>query len=241
MNIDNNINQFKSLCQQVINSKFILSQQVISQLLKYVVTDEVIYSTVDLCMKNFDYYQEFSSSVIETGDTATFKLPYGNRKIVAMVLCLLYEFDNGKRNMSDFMFRYYPSLSANDSYSLMTKALILPFEKSLCEMVASKNDSIALSIDDTADRPLVSDGAISQVEHILRNINATIQEDQHLSIELKTDYLVLTDGLYHAMESRDLRTIKIIFIGFKHALANYKPCAKKAKDVEACLKLYMLI
>ena len=109
------------------------------------------------------------------------------------------------------------------------------------EMVASKNDSIALSIDDPADRPLVSDGAISQVEHILRNINATIQEDQHLSIELKTDYLVLTDGLYHAMESRDLRTIKIIFIGFKHALANYKPCAKKAKDVEACLKLYMLI
>ena len=241
MNTDTNVAQFKNLCSQVVNAKFILSQQAISQLLKYVVTDETIYSTVDLCMKNFDYYQEFKSSVVETADSATFKLPYGNRKIVAMVLCLLYEFDNGKRNMSDFMFKYYPAVSANESYYLMVKALIVPFEKALCDLLSGKNDTTTLSVTEDVETTTVSDGAISQVEHILRNINATIQEDVNLALDLKTEYLILIDGLYQAMEMRDPRLIKVIFIGFKHALAGYRPCLKKVKDVEACLKLYMLI
>lgn len=243
MSKEDSLKEFNIRCGDLESCKFLVSAQRVSNLLKLLAGDPVLYDFLGECMKDFYFESEFEKSVVETANGKSFKLPFNKRRLVAFVTCLLYEFDSGRKSIVDFLNEYFPSNSINASYEAFCEEVIKPYGAAVNSVLTGARDpeeeaDKSVKVDKVND---VSDGAVTQTEYILRAMNAIVMEDETLSKGKRDDYLAIIDGLNYALELRDSRLVKCVYTAFRYAFSQYKAVDSKVSDVGACLKLYLII
>lgn len=237
------VQKFTYAVDDLINTKFILSVTSVSNLLRLIASEDRLFSAFSESLTGFDYDLEFEKACIETERGKSFHLPYGKMRIVALVTRLLYSFDSGDKNFVDFLQTYYVGESTNGQYEKFCKDVLVPYKEAF---VAVLNGDCALTDDEVPIAPEKKEnpipaGAVVQIEYIIREINAKIMDDNVLEKGEKESLLLLTDGLNRALECRDQRLLKGLIVGLKYALGTNSKFGKRIKDIEACLKLYLVM
>ena len=228
---------------ELVSTKFILSVTAVSNLLRLIATEDRLFSTFSEALNGFDYDVEMQKACIETERGKSFHLPYGKLRIVALVTRLLYSFDSGEKNFVDFLETYYSGESANTQFEQFGKTVLIPYKEAF---VAILNGEYAGGEDDIPSEPEKKEnplptGAVVQIEYIIREINAKIMDDNVFEKAEKESLLLLTDGINRALECRDQRLLKGLLVGMKYALGENGKFARRVKDIEACLKLYLVM
>ena len=130
------IDLFLQRCDDVMQSKFILSDTKISELLKSVAASDLLYAFFREITREFDY-----TAAKEKYMTYA---PYGNAKKrrllfpedpsekLAFIFCLLVDLDNKTLELSDFLREYfYEDGSVYESYYAFCNQVIKPFKNTV--------------------------------------------------------------------------------------------------------------
>ena len=118
------IKGFLDACDKMINSKFILIDKRVADVLKSIAENRAVYNLIAECMANFDFDKEFKQAT----STYNFILPDDPKKLVAFVFCLFNCLDDKKININDLLMKYYSKDKDTSPYTLFNENVTTKFK-----------------------------------------------------------------------------------------------------------------
>lgn len=231
---------FDEALKALIGSNFIITQKPITDLLRCLVFSDKLRAFVSECVKGVDYEDELKKAVTETDTGYLFTLPKSNKRIIALVTGLLSDFDKGERSFTGFLREFYPASDNNAKYKMFCDSVLLPYHAAFRQSFLYDIDSAegALEQDKVA---AITDGVLEQAAAILMSLRTVFQGDNKISSKKREDLLILSDGVYYALEKGDPRLVKAVWTGLKIALSGNKKAERKFSDLTEFLALYELL
>lgn len=98
------IESFLNACDNMVNSKYILVDKRLGDVLKNIAGTRQVFNLISECMVGFNFEREFQQATNKPGQ---FKVPEEPHKAIAFVFCLLNLLDDKKLNFSQFLTKYF--------------------------------------------------------------------------------------------------------------------------------------
>ncbi|MDR2047765.1 MAG: hypothetical protein LBP79_07800 [Clostridiales bacterium] len=226
----------EAACLNLINSKMILSSDKIRGILNIIASNEVLKGAIADAMTDFNYKRELLNAVYKFGSLIHFKLPPQPKKAVALVVNMLYEFDNGALNFVEFVTTTFAGVRTEERYQNFVKAVVEPFIERARELIFAEKTT-ALSAEEKIDRQAywVNGAMKDRAEYLVGSMHDLVVE---CAVPDAAAAHFMIDGLIYTMEIGDLRLVKIAFLGLKSILNDYKQFAAPIADLEGIIRMY---
>lgn len=129
------IQDFIFACDNMANSKFILVDKRIGDLLKSIATTKSVYNAIAENMINFNFASAYKFATAKNGE-----ITIPEDRLVAFVFCLLKNIDNGSININELLVKHFPSDDdRRSSYVVFCEKTILPFKNQIIERVCGSS------------------------------------------------------------------------------------------------------
>jgi len=133
------LNAFIVRADEFIDSKYILANVKIVNLLKSIASSETLMAIFKGCLTDFDYTKAkneyFIKNVLNDGK-GEFIMPQSSRELLALTFSLLMDFDGGKLDVGDFISKYfYENGSIYEGYSAFLRLVIKPFKATVVNLM----------------------------------------------------------------------------------------------------------
>ncbi|HIU82616.1 MAG TPA: hypothetical protein IAC70_01515 [Candidatus Faecicola pullistercoris] len=246
MSVDLNseaVQAFLAQCEELENSKLIMSHNKIRMLLRCLAYYDELRNLVDECKYNFDFDREYSKAIVSLGTSNMFRLPLSNRKKVALVVCLLLDFDVPRRDFIRFVMEFYPSPDRSESYRGFCNGIIVPFKKAVLELLttATHEDNVREE-NSTQDLKVqqVSIALKEQAGYLIDNAIAEVKAS-NLPEQERYDAQFMLDVFSTVLEMRDAQLIKAYWMALRNTLKYNKLCGKIIAATDELLKAYLVL
>jgi hypothetical protein len=244
--IDDNkiLEEFIFACDDLINSRFIVAERKITNVLKVLVSNEALFDIIKFCFIDFNFSTEWEKiSVKSTSNNYRIVMPRDSKIIIALVVNLLYEFDRKSIEIHKFLIQYFNARGdAQDAFNSFCRTFILPFKKAIAMRLSdSYIDPEPPGVDlgeSESDRNVPSE-VIEKAVFILRDIHSMIISNPLINNTEKNDYTVIVEGLKNALLTKDSNYINKFWIAFKYTLKNVAFLSSKINELHVLLKLYI--
>ncbi|MDE6967364.1 MAG: hypothetical protein K2P12_01785 [Clostridia bacterium] len=229
------IQSFKSLYAELEKSQFIMSNKIITNILKFVTSNEPFLFAFKHANENFS----FESIYQEATANGKIKMPDDDYKIIVLVTGLLFAIDRGNIEYLSFLKNTFPRLNIADSFLDFCSGVVLPYVQAF-ERVLSQADRIV-----DAENQVHIKNMPRQLVDLLQNNIISISEqlvsDKTLPDVRRQEIFVILEGLSFAVDSGDVMLIKSLWLGLKYALLANKAYTSQVKAFENELKNYSII
>ena len=133
---------FLTRADEFIESKYILADVKIINLLKSIAGSDTLIAIFKNCLDGFDYEKATKTYLVAnkylSGDKGEFVLPSTSRELLAFIFNLLVDIDAKRIDFSGFIKRYfYEDGSFSAGYSAFINAMIKPFKNSVKMLMES--------------------------------------------------------------------------------------------------------
>ncbi|MDR3262928.1 MAG: hypothetical protein LBT30_01290 [Clostridiales bacterium] len=223
-------------CADLINTKLILTSGKISNVLRVIASDSILVDMVSECMIGFDYEPELRNSFYKVENKARFKLPPSSKKAVALLVSMLYDFDNGMINFVEFITGSFPDVRSEDCYKNFTDNVMSAFLEHAKKLIFA-DKKIVIGETEKIDEHvnLVNSVLKDKTEYITKELHkltkAYVLDEQEL-------IRFMIDGFTYTLELKDIRLIRIAYYGLKSSLKDYKQFNAILKELESILRMY---
>lgn len=120
-----NINKFLLSIQNMIESKYILIDRRISDILLSIAENDAIYNLIAECMINFDFREEWKRAT----DGQFFKFPENESKRIAFIFCMLNNIDDRNIDITNVLEKYFSYDLGYTPYDMFCKTVIVEFKR----------------------------------------------------------------------------------------------------------------
>ena len=229
------IKSFNLLYLELERSNFIMSNEIITKILKFVTTNEQLFFAVKHANQNFDFNSIFNESMA----SGRIKMPDDDYKIIVLVTKILFDIDRGNIEYLNFLKNTFPRKNISDSFIDFCGLIVFPYVKAF-ERVLSQRDRIV-----DADTNIQAKSLPRQLVELLNgniiSISDQLVNDKTLSDEVRREIYVILEGLHFAVESGNVMLIKSLWLGLKYALIANRAYTSEVKAFENELKNYSII
>lgn len=234
------MNAFVAILEDMAASPVVMSAKKIKSLLKCIAYYDELRAVVDIAKDDFDFEETMSRCYVEVGSAASFRMPMGTKDKVAVVVSLLLEFDQGKRDFYDFLTKCFPDDSAVDSYIQFCIKVLRPFKEAMLSLIENgdKEEFAPSAIREEVE--FANDGIQHQTEYFIMTIVEKVKT-LNISDSERADILVMIEGFAASIDNRDTLMIRAIWLGLKKVLSSHKTCAHEISKLEESLRLYLVI
>ncbi|MDD4832700.1 MAG: hypothetical protein PHI78_03390 [Clostridia bacterium] len=245
--MNNEMQIFVERANSLIESKIILTDKTISGMLKFIASNQVFLTKISESLEEISYAKEFarSKTTITRADGSLqekLKTPPTESRLFTFVVCLLTEFDTGKRDLIEFLRRYYASDDSNAAYSEFSAQFLKPFkhigEKILSTAVTDEAyDKIAPDAETyfNPERVYITRAVMEQMLELIDIIVEKNESEIFFSQQEKSDAREMTTAMKFALMSKNPKLIKVIWIGFYHTIERLKSTYLYLKKLGAIL------
>ena len=226
-NQKNNLGMFSQRVEEAINSRFILADRHISGLLKCVATIPELTAVVGETLKNVSYADEYDKArVVLTKNgksVCKFVMPNDKKRIIAFTVCLLTEFDSGRRSLLEFLTEFFYDedtnvAASNEDYDEESALKIAP--------------PPAFRLDSAAKTAILNE---------IAEFEAKIKLDTFMSKPFIIECCVMAEAFAEAVKNDSETGIKIMWIGFKNTIHYAQASETNAIKIKRILLNYNLI
>ena len=134
---DINIDNFLISISNMLQSKYILIDRRISDILLSIADTKDVYNLIAECMINFDFKQEWKNAT----KTNIMKLPQTDEKRISFIFCFLNNIDDKNLDITNILERYF-SYDANYSpYELFCGNIIVEFRRLVMKKLGVEESS----------------------------------------------------------------------------------------------------
>ena len=253
-NQKNNLGMFSQRVEEAINSRFILADRHISGLLKCVATIAELTAVVGETLKNVSYADEYDKArVVLTKNgksVCKFVMPNDKKRIIAFTVCLLTEFDSGRRSLLEFLTEFFYDEDTNVAYTKFCDTVLKPFKragemvlKNLGSSAASNEDYDEESALEIAPPPAfrLDSAAKTAILNEIAEFEAKIKLDTFMSKPFIIECCVMAEAFAEAVKNDSETGIKIMWIGFKNTIHYAQASETNAIKIKRILLNYNLI
>ena len=110
-------------CNVMLNSKFIMSSNCISSILKAIASVPCLTNYLIKCSQDFSFPAVYDQAT----KSSKFTLPEDSKTVVAFITELLYKFDRKDMDLTKFIKIYYPEKNFEGSYKAFCQEVIAPY------------------------------------------------------------------------------------------------------------------
>lgn len=229
------IKSFKGLYKELEGSNFIMSNEIITKILKFITTNGALYFEYKHANENFDFDSIFNEAM----STGRLKLPDDEYKIIVFVTKLLFDIDRGKIDYFNFLKNTFPRVDLNDSYYDFCKSIVYPYVQAF-EKLLSKAERV-VSVESVEQVKSMPRQLVEMLQNNIVSIYEQLAGDRTLSEIARQDITVILEGLNLSVENGNVVLIKSLWLGLKYALLANKAYTSQVKALENELKNYSII
>lgn len=249
MTIREELDAFIERADELIDSKYILADIKIVNLLKTIASSDTLLALFKNCLTDFDYSlaqkKYFVKSKYLSSDKGEFILPPNSRELLAFIFNLLVDIDAKRIDFANFLNKYfYVDGSFSAGYDAFINAMIKPFKNSVKMLMDSVlegklQDPVEALVEEEERRAkqkeLEEKQALREKELLekayglsVKNIKELLTADKQnikkskLSETEKADIILVIDMLANVIESEDKDAIDYAFIAYKYMAKVHK-------------------
>ncbi len=231
-----NILEFFSACNEMIEGRFLLSDTKVSNILKCIVKSEILYTLYSKCMQGFKFATVLENSKAENPNNGGFfQLVDGDKNIVAFVTCLLLEVDKKNINIQAFVSENFFSADGyNISYNNFALTVLVAYKKAVQRLLGIDEEANVVegevgegevlgSVEE--ERVEADDNTKILFASLLMNITELqnqINDDYKLKYTEKEELLIVLKALNKAVHLEELLFINALLIPLEHTLSKHK-------------------
>lgn len=248
------INRFISSCDDMINGKFILADIKILKILNMIAHSEPLYKYIQQCLIDFNFEREYGKASVKNRiNGSIFTPPSEHEKLVAMVFCLLVEFDKKHLDFYSFISENFSTLAPNGEYNLFAKTLLVPFRDVIANhfglLNTQKTDSIQKieqPVEQETENVVQEEQPVQQEkEKIWEDISIladglmnTILMDRKIKQHEKDSYVYILKSIKYALKYSDMRLISALVTSLDLLLVKTKSTKFMMEDLKSMIKTY---
>lgn len=221
-----------SRCNKLAKNKFLLSAQYIAEVLRYIASTPELIGYVSTCNAGVDY----RACLSEATAGGSFRLPKDSKAAVALVTGLLYDFDRKVIGLHQFLRTYFKADDIDKSYALFCNKVVTPY------LLAFKGVLDDGEVDESGgvDRP-AEDSVRDTIVPYIAALTETVMSDASLDDDVRDSYVTMLEGLYLALESSGVKLIKVVWMGMKAVMGDYRGGASYLKSIEKIMHSYAML
>ena len=258
------LNLFTLRADELIESKYILADIKIVNLLKSIASSETLLAIFKNSLTDFDYEEAKKKYLVKSPymseEKGEFILPRNSKEILAFIFNILVDIDAKRINFGEFLDKYfYEDGSAVSGYNTFVNSMIKPFKNSVKMLmegvIAGKvQDPLlaAIETDEKINKTIeenqkqeklekeqsdkIYGEAIKNAKRILLLDKKKIRESR-FSEEVKSEMDLVVDMMGNAIDSEDTDIITYAFVAYKYVTkAHPIMFFGKRKKLEVCIR-----
>lgn len=246
------IKGFISSCDDMVNGKFILADIKILKILNMIAHSEPLYKYIQQCLIDFNFEREYGKASVKNRiNGSTFVPPSEHDKLVAMVFCLLVEFDKKHLDFYSFISENFPTLTPGGEYNLFAKTLLVPFRDVIANHFGLLGQPQS-SVEVENQQPISSD-TMEQEEPVEQEEKETIWEDisvlsdglintilmdRKIKQHEKDSYVYVLKSIKYALKFNDMRLISALVTSLDLLLVKTKSTKFMMEDLKSMIKTF---
>ena len=263
MNKREELDLFLKRADEFIESKYILADVKIINLLKSIASSNTLMAIFKNCLDGFDYDEATKKYLVKSkylaGDKGEFILPSTSRELLAFIFNLLVDMDAKRIDFSAFIKKYFfEDGSFSSEYSAFINSMIKPFKNSVKILMESviegklQDPVEALTEEENRrarekleeeerakkDKEILSKKhgeSVKMVREILLAVKTKIKNSKIKKEEVERLLLVI-DMLANAVESEDKDAINYAYTSYYYATKVHFMRSFKRKKVTKLVK-----
>lgn len=233
------LKDFMEKCDTLCKSKLILADKKISNLLKSIAASEDLCIFFKQCLEDFNYKIEFLKAKqpqAEKKDKFILKMPEG-KTLIAFVFCLLCEFENKEKDLTDFLIEFYDYNELFcDGYENFCNKVITPFKEAVSELCkGEQQQELNIKPLQANDNIKIDKEKYIKVIKVYQDLCRNILKEGQLTAQERIEYKIVADSFFSACKKMEEEEINILFIALKHMCKNYRFLNNKVKQIEKIL------
>jgi len=249
LTIREELDLFVERADDFIESKYILADIKIVNLLKAIASSETLLALFKNCLTDFDYYEAQKKYLVKNrfqgGDKGEFILPPNSRELLAFIFNILVDIDAKNIELGEFINKYFfVDGSFSSGYDAFVNAMIKPFRNSvkiLMENVlaGSLQDPVEALVEQENKRREQEEKEAKEKERekalLQKAYGASVKaikdmllldkqkiKNAKLKEENQKEIILVIDMLANALESEDKEAIFYAFIAYKYVAKSYR-------------------
>ncbi len=247
------VKRFISSCDDMINGKFILADIKILKILNMIAGSEPLYKYIQHCMIDFNFEREYGKAAVKNRiNGTTFVPPSEHEKLVAMVFCLLVEFDKKHLDFYTFISENFATLTPGGEYNLFAKTLLVPFRDIIAnhfgllnqeqvqtnfetpkEQVEEQPEQQPQEVEDNEQEKIWEDLVI-----LADSLINTIMMDRKIKQGEKDNYIYILKSIKYALKYRDMRLVSALVTSLDMLLFKTKSTKFMMEDLKSMINTY---
>ena len=136
------LESFKEKCDDVYVGGFIMCEQKIYNLLAFIAKNELIYSIVERCTQNYDYYSAKSKCFLDKNGDKSVKVPSDRQDAIAFCYSLMYEIYSGKVMLNEILDNYFFGNVYKDRFSSFWFLIVKRFYQDIVSVIEDMENLI---------------------------------------------------------------------------------------------------
>ena len=225
------IEKFDQRTSELINSKFLLAEKKIEEVLVTIADSVLLYEIFEHVTEGFDYetFKSVCFSRLANGK-GCFKLPKNSADQIAFCFSLLLEIDGGKIDLLELCSEFFPSEEGRQrSFNIFASQVLIPFKNATLDVAYSVLDSQG-EIDKNASNKSVKNEqettysptttALSYVLD-LRVKAVDLASSSHGDINDLDELIFVLEELEDYLNNGNLRGVTLAFTALKYLAGHF--------------------
>ncbi|MBE5733736.1 MAG: hypothetical protein E7347_01650 [Clostridiales bacterium] len=234
---------FLERCDEFIDSKYILADVKLANLLKAIASSDTLLALFQNCLTDFDYFGAQKKYLVKSqhlsSDKGEFVMPPNSRELLAFIFNVLVDIDAKRINLNDFLNKYFfVDGSCSSSYDAFINAMIKPFKNSvkilMDSVIEGKLQDPVEALTEEEERRAREKEEREQTEQrerellkksygaSVKNIKELLLVDKQkikaskLKEDVKEEIILIIDMLANVITSEDKDAITYAYVAYKY-------------------------
>ena len=226
------IELFTNACNKMIESKYIMVDKRIADILKSIAECKPVYNLIAECMINFNFDKQFKAAV----SGADFLLPEDPKDLVAFVFCMLNCLDDKKININDLLMRFYAKNNNLSSYAQFNNHVILGFRNAVYFLAVGENIEKQEEVLEPA--PVVVDKIDSEITNRLNFLVKDLRDYVSGLKKVKCSYLTkfeiiaIIETFLSEIKRGNIYSYKALLLGVKAGAGTDRELLKRISAID---------
>ena len=229
-----NIDKFLLSINNMLESKYLMIDRRISDILLSIADTREVYNLIAECMVNFDFKTEWRLAT----STNVMKLPLTDEKKVSFIFCLLNNIDDKNLDATDVLERYFSYDSRVSAYEQFCRCIIAEFRRIVVAKLGVNVDQSTFAMADDFDYE--SDGNLDEFSVLANLVDdfcgfvAGIKKLKHCFLQ-KNDLIAIISTFKQVILNRQVEYFYSYQVTINSAIEKNKLLKSKFADANKIL------
>lgn len=228
------IKVFTNACDKMIDSKYIMIDKRIADILKSIAECKPVYNLIAECMINFNFDKQFKNGTMGN----EFMIPEDPKDLVAFVFCLLNCLDDKKININDLLMRYYSRDNQISSYSQFNNHVILQFRNAVYFLLVGEAIDTKTEEKQPKAKIVNFDNEVNaRLIFLVKDLKDYVSGLKKIkgSYVTKAEMMTMIMAFITEIEKNNTSVYKAMLIGVKAGAGNDRELAKRIYTIDEIL------